>query len=45
MKVDDLTQKIIGCAYKVHNALGQAFLRKFTRTYFGLRDQLLSSIL
>lgn len=22
MKDDDLTQKIIGCAYKVHNTLG-----------------------
>lgn len=28
MKVDDLTQKIIGCAYKVHNALGSGFLEK-----------------
>ena len=28
MKVDDLTQKIIGCAYKVHNALGPGFLEK-----------------
>jgi len=28
MKDDDLTQKIIGCAYKVHNALGQGFLEK-----------------
>ena len=25
---DDLTQKIIGCAYKVHNALGPGFLEK-----------------
>ena len=24
----DLTQKIIGCAYKVHNALGPGFLEK-----------------
>lgn len=25
---DDFTQKIIGCAYKVHNALGAGFLEK-----------------
>jgi GxxExxY protein len=28
MKVDDLTKKIIGCAYKVHNALGPGFLER-----------------
>ncbi|MFN2510419.1 MAG: GxxExxY protein [Pyrinomonadaceae bacterium] len=28
MKDDDFTQKIIGCAYKVHNALGSGFLEK-----------------
>ena len=28
MKNDDLTQIIIGCAYKVHNALGSGFLEK-----------------
>lgn len=28
MKDDDLTQTIIGCAYKVHNALGPGFLEK-----------------
>ena len=28
MKDDDLTQKIIGCAYKVHNALGPGFIEK-----------------
>jgi len=28
MTDDDLTQKIIGCAYKVHNALGTGFLEK-----------------
>ena len=28
MTVDDLTQKIIGCAYKVHNTLGPGFLEK-----------------
>ena len=28
MTDDDLTQKIIGCAYKVHNALGPGFLEK-----------------
>ena len=28
MKDDDLTQKVIGCAYKVHNALGPGFLEK-----------------
>jgi GxxExxY protein len=28
VKDDDLTQKIIGCAYKVHNALGPGFLEK-----------------
>ena len=25
---DDLTQKIIGCAYRVHNTLGPGFLEK-----------------
>lgn len=28
MKEDDLTRKIIGCAYKVHNTLGPGFLEK-----------------
>jgi GxxExxY protein len=28
MKDDDLTQVIIGCAYKVHNVLGSGFLEK-----------------
>jgi GxxExxY protein len=28
MKDDNLTQVIIGCAYKVHNALGPGFLEK-----------------
>jgi GxxExxY protein len=28
MKDDDLTQKIIGCAYTVHNTLGPGFLEK-----------------
>ena len=28
MKEDDLTQKIIGCAYRVHNTLGPGFLEK-----------------
>ncbi len=28
MKDGDLTQQIIGCAYKVHNALGPGFLEK-----------------
>ncbi len=28
MKDDDFTQKIIGCAYKVHNSLGSGFLEK-----------------
>jgi RimJ/RimL family protein N-acetyltransferase len=28
MKDNDLTQKIIGCAYKVHNTLGPGFLEK-----------------
>ena len=28
MKDDDLTHKIIGCAYKVHNVLGSGFLEK-----------------
>ena len=28
MKDDDLTRTIIGCAYKVHNALGAGFLEK-----------------
>ena len=28
MKHDDLTQKIIGCAYTVHNTLGPGFLEK-----------------
>jgi len=28
MTDDDLTQKIIGCAYTVHNTLGPGFLEK-----------------
>jgi GxxExxY protein len=28
MKDDDLTRTIIGCAYKVHNALGAGFLER-----------------
>jgi len=28
MTVDDLTHRIIGCAYKVHNTLGPGFLEK-----------------
>ena len=28
MTDDDLTQKIIGCAYRVHNTLGPGFLEK-----------------
>src|SRR6266850_481893 len=28
MKDGDLTQQIIGCAYKVHNTLGPGFLEK-----------------
>ncbi len=28
MKDDDLTRTIIGCAYKVHNALGPGFIEK-----------------
>ena len=28
MKDDDSTQRIIGCAYKVHNSLGSGFLEK-----------------
>jgi GxxExxY protein len=28
MEINDLTHKIIGCAYKVHNTLGPGFLEK-----------------
>lgn len=28
MEIDELTQKIIGCAYNVHNTLGAGFLEK-----------------
>jgi len=28
MDIQTLTEKIIGCAYKVHNSLGQGFLEK-----------------
>jgi len=28
MEINDLTQKVIGCAYKVHNVLGPGFLEK-----------------
>lgn len=28
MEIDDLTHKIIGCAFKVHNTLGSGFLEK-----------------
>lgn len=36
MTDDDLTQKIIGCAYKVHNPLAADFLKKSMRTLFEL---------
>lgn len=28
MEINDLTHKVIGCAYKVHNVLGPGFLEK-----------------
>lgn len=28
MRLDDLTEKVIGCAYRVHNELGSGFLEK-----------------
>jgi len=28
MHINDLTYKVIGCAYKVHNILGPGFLEK-----------------
>jgi GxxExxY protein len=28
MEIDDLTRKVIGCAFKVHNTLGPGFLEK-----------------
>jgi len=34
MTDDELTEKIIGCAYIVHNKPGPAFLKKSTRTRF-----------
>ena len=48
MKEDALTQKIIGCAYKVHNTLGSGFLEKvyenalhieLTKQGFSVREQ------
>ena len=39
MKDDDLTQKIIGCAFKVHNSLGSGFLEKVYEN--ALRKELL----
>jgi GxxExxY protein len=38
MKDEDLTEKIIGCAFKVHNALGPGFLEKVYEN--GLRIEL-----
>ncbi|MDQ6652199.1 MAG: GxxExxY protein [Acidobacteriota bacterium] len=38
MKNEDLTEKIIGCAFKVHNALGPGFLEKVYEN--GLRIEL-----
>jgi hypothetical protein len=32
MNINDLTYQVIGCAYKVHNVLGQVFSKRFTRT-------------
>ncbi len=32
MKEEGLTRKIIGCAFKVHNALGQGFLERVYET-------------
>ena len=28
MQIDELTEKVIGCAYRVHNELGTGFLEK-----------------
>lgn len=28
MNIDELTEQVIGCAYRVHNALGSGFLEK-----------------
>jgi GxxExxY protein len=28
MQINDLTHKVIGCSYKVHNVLGPGFLEK-----------------
>jgi|ERR1051325_1122055 GxxExxY protein len=48
MTDDDLTEKIIGCAYKVHNTLGHGFLERvyenalrieLERTRFSVRQQ------
>jgi len=39
MKDDDLTQKIIGCAFRVHNSLGAGFLEKVYEN--ALRKELL----
>lgn len=36
MTDDDLTHKIIGCAYKVHNSLGPGFLEKVYENALGI---------
>ncbi len=39
MEHDDLTEKIIGCAFKVHNALGPGFLEKVYENALGIELQ------
>jgi len=34
MTIDELTEKIIGCAYQVHNTLGSGFLEKVYENAF-----------
>ena len=36
MEINDLTYKVIGCAYKVHNVLGPGFLEKVYENAFKL---------
>ncbi len=36
MRIDDLTEKVIGCAFRVHNELGAGFLEKVYENAFRL---------
>lgn len=36
MRIDELTEKVIGCAYRVHNEMGTGFLEKVYENSMGI---------